>query len=410
MPSFKYKGYDSTGAKVDGEISGASLDEVERRVASQEITIISILPGRVGATSSGSTQNSPKPKSKGKSKITDNDVAGILRDLSIMAETGVPFVEALDAVSASARTPAIQAGLKHLRNEIISGKGLAGGMKASGLFPSLVCDMVKVAEDGGRLDRALASGATYMERSAALRKKVMNAMLYPCVLSVIAFLAVSVLVLFVLPKFETIFSKMGANVPVTTRLMLQSSEYVRSHPGMTLGIFVAGAIALKLILKSPTSRRALGFLIMRFPGIGDLLKKLALSRAFQSIATLLSSNVSLMAALEHGAKVSANSLINEALMKARSRVEHGVSLSESLAETKAFPSMLVQMVSVGERTGRLAPLMLTTASHMEEDVDNRLKALVSIVEPVMIVVMGSIVGLITVSIIMPIYSVVENIK
>jgi type IV pilus assembly protein PilC len=175
-------------------------------------------------------------------------------------------------------------------------------------------------------------------------------------------------------------------------------------------VAIVAAILLRTILRSPAASKAISKFLLKLPVVGELLKRLSLSRAFQSIATLLSSNVSVMAALEHGSKVAGNPVIADALVHARSCVEVGGSLSDSLADTKVFPATLIQMVAVGERTGRLGPLMANTATHMEADVDARLKALVSIVEPLMIVVMGGIVGLITLSIVIPIYSVVEKIK
>ena len=187
MQLFKYKGYDSGGSLIEGEVNGETIEEVERRVAAQDVTIISIIPAgfaKKGAGSTSSEGGEASPKMKGR-KVSNADVAIILRDMAVMAETGVPFVEALDALVQSARTPGISDGLKQLRTQIVGGKGLSAGMRAAPhLFPPLVCDMVKVAEEGGRLDKALANAAAYVERSAELKKKVMNAMLYPILVSV----------------------------------------------------------------------------------------------------------------------------------------------------------------------------------------------------------------------------------
>ncbi|MFY9234534.1 MAG: type II secretion system F family protein [Fimbriimonadaceae bacterium] len=412
MHVFKYKGYDSTGSVVQGEISGPSIDDVERRVASQDVTIISIVPAGFGHKSSQSAAGevSGTPGKLGRT-VSSADLAVVLRDLSVMAETGVPFVEALDALIASAKSATIGNGLKQLRAQIVGGKGLSAGMRtAPNLFPPMVCDMVKVAEEGGRLDKALASAAVYVERSADLKKKVLNAMIYPIVLTIIAAITLVVLVVFVLPKFSSIFSKMGASLPWTTKMMLFSGNAIRENPIQTMLILAVGATALFFLLKTRVAKNVVGSVVLRLPVIGELVKRLSFSRSFQSIATLISSNVSLLAAIEHGAKVAGNPVIQRAFMSARDDVEKGVSLSDALAETKVFPPMLVQMVSVGERTGRLPSLMKSTAGHMEEDADSRLKALISIVEPMMIVVMGTIVGFITLSIIIPIYSFVEKVK
>ncbi len=411
MQVFRYKGYDSLGKKVEGEMAATTIDEVERKVSAQAVTVIAIFPA-------GAIRRSPTAESKDgflsrltKKKIADADIAVILRDLAVMAETGVPFVEALDAVIATARTPQIETGLRHLKEEIVGGKGLSAGMRsANGVFPNIVCEMVKVAEEGGRLDRALASAASYVERSADLRKKVMNAMLYPIVLSVIALSTLVVMITFVLPRFAAIFKTMKTEVPGITKFLLGLGDNIKSHPFQVIGGIVAVIVLAKVAWSTPKIYHAISKFLLRVPVLGELIRRLALSRAFQSISTLLNSNVNLMQAMEHGANVAGNPVIRDAIMRARSSVEHGVSLSDALSETKAFPPTLVQMVMVGERTGRLSLLMSSTSVHMEEDVDGRLKALISIVEPVMIVVMGGIVGLITMSVIIPMYSVVENIK
>lgn len=411
MQVFRYKGYDSFGKKVEGEMAAATIEEVERRVSGQAVTVIAIFPAGAIRKSPQIAEGARAGAGLFKKKVSEADVASILRDLAVMSETGVPFIEALDAVIATARTPLLETGLRRLKEEIVGGKGLSVGMRnANGIFPVIVCEMVKVAEEGGRLDRALASAATYVERAADLKKKVMNAMLYPIVLSIIALSTLVVMITFVLPRFAGIFKTMKTQVPAITQFLLDLGSTVKGHPIPVIGGALALFIGVKLAWATPTIHKAVSTFLLRVPILGELLRRLALSRAFQSISTLLSSNVSLMSAMEHGAKVAGNPVISEALLKARHSVEHGVALSDALKETRVFPPSLVQMVNVGERTGRLSLLMSSTANHMEEDVDSRLKALISIVEPVMIVVMGGIVGLITMSIIIPMYSVVENMK
>jgi type II secretory pathway component PulF len=411
MQAFKYKGVDGNGQKVEGEVQGASIDDAERRLSSQMVTIIAIVPAGMRRAKKAEVSEGVQKVPRGRRKISDADLAILLHDLAVMAETGVPFVEALDAVIEGAKTPAIKAGLEHLRTEIVGGRGLSQGMKSvPWMFPTLVSDMVRVAEEGGRLDQALASASAYVERSADIRKKVVNAMLYPIVLSSVAFLTLTVLIVFVMPKFATMFEKMKGGLPLSTKILLGTGNFVRGNPLLTVGLIVGTIVGIKLLLGMPGARVVASRVALRVPMLGELLKRLAYSRAFQSIATLLTGNVNLMAALEHGSKVAGNPIVEKALLQARTSVEQGSTFSEALAQTKVFPNMLIQMAAVGERTGRLAPLMLNTTKHMEEDVDARLKALVAIVEPLMIVVMGVMVGFITLSIITPIYSVVENLK
>ncbi len=412
MQAYKYKGCDPFGKKVEGEIQASTMDEAERRIAAQDITVIAILPASARRTRAVQREEEASEKAIAPRRtVSDADAAVVLKNLSVMAETGVPFVEALDAVITSARTPVIERCLQSVKAEVIGGKALSMALRSvPQMFPPLVADMVKVAEEGGRLDHALRTGGLYLERAADLRKRVFNSMMYPMVMAAVSALTVIIMVVFVMPRFAEIFVKMQAEIPWTTRALMSLGDLIRNNPWYTLAGLVAFGFLARALLRTDTARRWVPEILLRVPLLGELLRKLALSRAFQSIATLIQSNVSLMSALEHGAKVAGNASIAKSLMDSREMVEHGTSFSEALEETNAFPKMLVQVVRVGERSGRLGPLLETTAASLEEDMDARLKALVSIVEPLMIVVMGLIVGTITVSIIGPIYSVVQNVK
>lgn len=410
MELFKYKALDGQGNRISGEITASNLSEAERKIAAKDVTVIAILPA--GAVRNRGASESVAPTApKGRRKVSEAEAAATLDNLALMVKTGVPFVEALEAVAASARSPVMAEALRQIKEDVIGGQSLSGAMRAtSGVFPTMVADMVRVAEEGGRLDLALRSASAYLERSADLRRRVLNAMMYPCVMLGVSFITVLVLVLFVIPRFATIFTKSGVQVPVTTQAMISLSAAVHNNPWACIATFVAIVAGGFFLIRLDFVRAPMGRLLFRTPVIGPLLRHLAISRAVQSIATLLSSNVPLMAALEHGSKVAAYPPVGDALMKARNDVEHGTSLSDSLGDSSVFPPMLLQLVHVGERTGQLSSLLQSGSESMESEIDARLKALVAIVEPLMIVGMGVIVGGITLSIITPIYNVVQNIK
>ena len=411
MQAFKYKGYDSAGASVEGHLVAGSVEEAERRIVAQDITIIAILPAGKRHQSIQEAAAADMPVKKGGKTLSVSEAAAILQNLALMSETGVPFVEALEAAAFGARSPRVAYLLELVKAEIIAGKSLSTALRsADGLFPPMVADMVRVAEEGGRLDHALKTAASYLERQADLKKRLINASMYPLVMLTISTVTVLVLVLFVMPRFATIFTKMGVQVPLATRVLLSIGDTIRFHPiGVVLSA-IAIVVGIRFAIKSPVTAAAGSRLLLKVPMLGELLKRLALSRAFGSLATLLSGNVPIMGAMEQSAKVAGVAEIRNALLSARSAVEHGKTLADALAETRVIPKTLLQMVTIGEKTGRLAPVLESTAARMEADVDARLKALVSVVEPVMIVVMGVIVGSITISIIGPIYSVVQNIK
>jgi type II secretory pathway component PulF len=405
--TFRYKGYDAHGARVEGEISANTPEEAERKASAKDVVVTSlILAGK------GNQQEKVRPttvKRKGK-RTKPGEAADILRSLAVMLGAGVPFVEALDGVIAGA-LPNEAMWLEILKTEIVGGKSVSRGMRAvPELFPPLVADIVRVAEEGGRLDKALASAAAYLERLSEFRKKLVNAMLYPALMVGISILTVSVLIIYVIPRFTLIFTKMHVDLPWTTKAMLYVGDSIRAHPFISFGSIVGAILLIKFAWRFPAFQRLAMRVLRKVPLLGDLMRRLAVSRAFSSISTLLGANVSVMAALEQGANVSGDPLIYDALMSARTAVERGATLFDSLSATHVIPPSFLQMIAVGERSGRLPSLLSAGAERMEEEVDSRLKAAVALIEPCMIVVMGGLVGTITVSIISPIYSVIEHIK
>ncbi|MER3462996.1 MAG: hypothetical protein C4342_08550 [Armatimonadota bacterium] len=409
MQAFKYKGVQA-GQKVEGEVVAGTIEEAERRLAAQDVTVIALLPAKRSGTRVGNLRSQASGGKGGRRRIPLAHLATMLHDLGVMAAAGVPFVEALDAVADAAPSEKLRQTVLAIRDEVVSGKSLSVALRAAEAFPDVVCELVHVAEEGGRLDFALRAASSYLERVVEMRKRIVNALLYPMVLLSVAVITSVVLVVIVLPKFSAIFDRMGADIPVTTKWMLLIGEALRSNPVLTVSVVIGLIFAIRWLWKLAMTSRTVSGAILRIPVLGNLVARLALARAFQSIATLISSNVPLLDSVRQAANVSGNPVIREALLNSCSGMEHGVAFSDALKQTEVIPKTLVQMVAVGERTGQLPKLMAASAEHMEQDVDGRLKALVSIVEPVMVVVMGALVGLITLSIIIPIYTVVQNIR
>ncbi|MDH4388506.1 MAG: type II secretion system F family protein [Fimbriimonas sp.] len=408
MVSYAYKGIDGKGVRVEGAISANSIEDAENRLSKQDISVLALR--RSGEKVQKNEQTSVLPEAA-RHKISPQDAAGVLRNLAVMAETGVPFIEAIDAVIGSARTPRIEAALRLVKEGVVGGQGISGALRlAPNMFAPIIVDMIRVAETGGRLDQALDNGAAYMERAADLKRKIVNAMLYPSVMLGVSSSTILVLIIFVMPRFAVVFKQMKAELPLTTQVMLKSGDFIRSQPLMSAVGLVAFIVGLTIALKNPVSQRMLSGVAARMPLLGELMKRLALARSLQSISTLVASNVPLLAAIEAGARVAGHAQLEKALYAAKDDIERGSSMSEALGKHAVFPKQVIQLVAVGERTGRLPQLLSTVCKSMETEVDGRLKALVSVVEPLMIVGMGLIVGSITMSIIGPIYSAVENIR
>jgi len=409
MRAFHYKGYDIVGNAVSGEMVAASMDEVERRMLNRQVTLVSIKPAKAQLESASSTKSGPV---WGRSRrISDGEAGKLLTNLSVMVAAGVPFVEALDAIAVTTNREAVSQGIQELKTQIVEGQSLAMALRsASTLFPEIVSDMVRVAEEGGNLASSLASAGSFLARRADLIKKVKNAMMYPMVMLSVSLATILVLVVFVLPKFMDVFRAMKADIPLTTKLMIDLGNLIRTQPWVCLGVTIGLVVLGRFALRNPYTSAILTRLAYRLPGFGDLLNKLALSRALQSVSALVGSNVPLVLALEHGAKVSGSPTLTNALRRSIKSVEEGETLLSAFSKHKVFPPVLTQMIGVGEKTGNLASMMSVCAEEMENETDSRLKALVALLEPLMIVVMGVLVGAITVSIITPIYSAVQHIR
>ena len=411
MPTFAYQGFDGSGTRTRGEMAASSPEEVERRLAQQNVTPTAIVAHKTKAKTKNVPEASERRTKRRRGGVNDAERAAILRDLATMVEAGVPFVEALDAMAVAKPKPAVERPLQRIRATIVGGGSISAAMRAAGdLFPPLVADVVNVAEQGGRLDHALGNAASYMERAADLRRKIANASMYPLVMLGVSAIMMVVIVVFVLPQFGDLFTKMKADLPITTKGMLALGKFVHEKPLLSGGLLVGSVAALIFGFRHEAGRRALASLAMRLPMLGDLMVRLGLARALRVIATLLSGNVPIIVALEHGARVAGVASVKHALDDASETVRGGGALSDALRRSKAIPGAVTQMVVVGERTGRLGALLGASAEKMESESDARLKSLVSIVEPLMILVMGVLVGGITISIITPIYSAVGHIR
>ena len=408
MNAYNYVGFDASGRRVSGEIAATSSEQAEALLESKSIVLVSIEGGAKAPTKERPKLEFAKP-STGHKNAKTMEAAVILRNLAVMTENGVALVDALDGVIDSVRNEHLREKLERIREDIVGGRSLSASIRNEpGLFPPLICDMVRVAEDGGQLSAALGGAATYLERAANLKRKVMNALLYPSIMAFIAFATVAILVVLILPNFQDIFTQMSVELPLSTRVMMGTGTFLRNNFVLSMVLCTAGFFALRAYARTEKGAKLFSRLVLKVPIVGDLVRKLSISRAFQSVAALLSGNVPLIVALEHGGRVAGNVVVMEGMMTARDSVEQGASLSDALSKSKVFPKILTQMVVAGERTGKLAAMLQPMATAMEDEADSQLKALTSIIEPIIVVAMGVVVGFVTLAIVIPIFSIADK--
>jgi type IV pilus assembly protein PilC len=327
-----------------------------------------------------------------------------------MIDAGLPLVQCLEILGTQQDDKAFQRIILAVRQDVESGSSLADALrKHPRAFDDLFVNMVAAGEAGGILDTILRRLSTYIEKAVKLAGQVKTAMIYPVSVLVIAALVVAIILWKVIPTFSSLFAALGAQLPLPTRMVIAASNFLASYFLFILVGIGAIVFALKRYYKTYKGRRVIDRTILGLPVLGDIMKKIAVARFCRTFATLTSSGVPILDGLEITAKTSGNAIIEDAIMAVRKAVETGRTIAEPLTETKVFPPMVVQMIGVGEQTGALDAMLSKIAEFYEEEVDNAVEGLMKLMEPIMIGMLGTIIGTIVVAMYMPMFSLLSKI-
>ncbi len=401
MPTYRYSAMDTNGRTVNGTLEADNLELVRAKLADLRFHILSIREAKVRAGLS--------EWFSGIQRVKLRDLVLFSRQFATMVDAGLSVVKCLDILQKQARNPRLKDVVGRLKHDVASGMSLTEALqKHPRIFSALYVNMIRSAEVGGMLDTVLDRLATFLEKEQETRGKIKSAMTYPAVVFCFAMLMLIGLLFFVLPKFKGIFETMGLQLPLTTRLMLNSSTYLRSYWYIALVLIVGLVVSAKVIVQTEKGRYAVDAAKLRLPVFGDLMLKASVSRFARTFGTLISSGVPVLRALDIVADTAGNRVIAETVTRARASIKEGDRISTPLFASKIFPVMVTQMIAVGEETGRLDQMLVKVANFYDEEVDTTLKSLTSLIEPLMIVGLGIIVGFIAVSVISPIYSLVGS--
>ena len=407
MPKFTYEATSATDPKkiIKGEIEASNREGVVSALGKQHLNPVAIKEAKSGGLSFG----------LGGGKVKSDELVIFTRQLSAMISAGVPLLRSINSLAEHAENPAFKKILDDITISIQGGSGFGDALgKYPRVFSDVYVNMVKAGETAGILDEILKRLATQQEKNATIRKKVKSAMSYPMVLVVIMIGAFFGLMLFVIPQIGKIITDLGgpdAELPLLTQIMLGISAFLLGY-WFIWGPAVAGAIfGLTRYLRTPSGKRNFHMLILRIPPINGIIKKVAVARFARTYSSLIGAGVSVIEAIHVTGRAIGNTVYMEALEDAASRVKNGEQLSKIIDERgDLFPSILSQMLSVGEETGQTDVVLIKVADFYEEEVDVAIDGISSIIEPVMIVSMGSMVGLIAASVMGPIASISQNIK
>ncbi|MCO4798823.1 MAG: type II secretion system F family protein [Colwelliaceae bacterium] len=393
---FQWQGVNRKGKKVSGELSAGSMLELKSQLRKQGVT-----PGRV------------KKKAKplfglgGDKNILPVDIAVITRQIATMLGAGVPLVQTIEMIGKGHSNGKMQKLLGEIGNKLQSGIPLSECLRDHPqYFDSLYCDLVQSGEQSGALETIYDRVATYKEKAEALKAKIKKAMTYPIAVLIIAGIVTSILLIFVVPVFKEIFDSFGAELPSFTLFVLAISDFMQSYWYLGLGaIFAAMYLFKKAHLKSQKFRDSVDKKILKLPVVGDILEKAAVARYARTLATTFAAGVPLPDALESAAGASGNAVFRDAILEIRSEVTSGMQMNLAMRNCSIFPDMVIQMVAIGEESGAVDDMLAKVATVYEQQVDDAVDNLTALLEPMIMAVLGVVIGGLIVAMYLPIFQI-----
>ncbi len=399
MPSFEWKGRDRGGRPQGGVLVADNKDAVLAVLRRQQIVPITV-------KEKGKEIAVPKLR-RG---VDEKTLAVFTRQFSVMIDAGLPLVQCLQILGEQQEHKAFQRIVLQVREDVESGSSLANAMRKHPLaFNELYVNMVAAGEAGGILDTILQRLASYIEKNARLKAQVKSAMIYPIAVISIAGLVVYVILWKVIPVFGALFVSLGAELPLPTRIVVAMSKFVGRFWWVIIGVVVGAVFALRRYYATVQGKLMIDGLLLKAPILGTVLRKIAVARFCRTLGTLLSAGVPVLESLEITARTSGNAVIERAILEVRKQVEEGKSLAEPLKTTNQFPPMVVQMISVGEATGAMDTMLNKIAEFYEDEVDTAVAGMMKLIEPVMILFLGIVVGGIVIAMYLPMFSLISKI-
>ncbi len=399
MPVFVWEGKTAQGKILKGEMEAASQEAVFARLRSQRIQPI---PARVREKGKGLEKELAIPGFG--AKVTAHDVMLFTRQFATMIDAGLPIVQGLDILGQQSDNKAFRNTIKTIKQDVESGFTLADALKKHPkIFDDLYVNMVAAGEVGGVLNTILNRIAIFIEKAAKLKSKVKGAMIYPCTIVGVAAGVVTILLLYVIPVFAELYGGMGKALPAPTQITINLSNWFRSYFIYLLVALGGVVVALRMYYKTEQGRFNIDAFMLKLPVMGDLIRKVAVARFSQNMSILLSSGVPILDGLAITAKTAGNKVVEKAIMTARVSISQGKTVAEPLTESKIFPPMVCQMVAIGENTGALDAMLKKVAEFYEEEVDTAVANLTALMEPMIMVVLGIILGGLVISMYLPIF-------
>jgi len=400
MAVYRWQGVSPKGETLKGEMEATSREAVIIRLRTQRIQP---QPAKIREKGKGLDVDIPIPSFG--SPVKPHDIVVFTRQFATMIDAGLPIVQCLQILSQQADSKVFRKVIGSIKDDVESGTTLAEAIKKQNkVFSDLYMSMVQAGEVGGILDTILVRLATYLEKAVKLKAKIKGAMIYPACIVFAAIAVTMVLLVWVIPVFADVFSSFGKALPAPTQFVINMSNFTIAHIWFLLAIPVAAAIGVRYAYKTEQGKIAIDRALLRVPIFGPLIRKSAVARFTRTLGTLVSSGVPILDALLITARTAGNKVVEQAIMVARQSISNGRTISQPLIESKVFPPMVCQMISVGETTGALDSMLQKIADFYEDEVDNMVANLMSLMEPAVILFLGVVIGGLVISMYLPIFN------
>ncbi len=400
MPVYTYRGRNiQTNENVSGERFSNSSQALAAVLRREQIAPTSIRE---------KSESSLSFSFKRKKKVKQAEIALFTRQFSVMLNAGMPLVQGLDAIAQQHPNPTFREVLTQVRTDVEGGSTLSAALaRHPKVFDNLYTNMVAAGETGGILDTILQRLSTFIEKIVKLKSAVRSAMIYPSVILTVAIGVVIIILWKVVPVFRTLFAGFDVDLPMLTRVVIAVSEIVERFALPLIGLIVVGVIGFRYYYKTEKGRYNVDRTLLKIPVLGNILRKIGVARFTRTLATLLTSGVPILEGLDITAKTSGNAILEETILKLRQRIEEGGNMADPMKESGFFPPMVTQMVSVGESTGEIDSMLIKVADFYEEEVDTVVANLLTILEPIMMVFLGVIVGGIVIAMYLPLFKLIR---
>ena len=397
MPTFGYVVKDKVGKTHSGTLEVASRNVLIEQLWKQEFVVLSIEERQ---------QGKPSMLKIGQPRVRSDQLVIFSRQLATMVDSGIPIAPALDVLADQMDDRNFRHILKKIRDDIEAGSSLSEAIgRHPRAFSNFFVNMVRAGESSGRLDEILDRVASYIEKVSVLQGKVKASLFYPAFVSVLAFGITAFLLIVIVPKFKEIFTSLGGALPLPTQLLLSVSEFMGRYLAVEVVVLVVLGIGFRMYLGTPAGRLWFDRAMLHVPIIGKLLRKVFIARFSRTLSTLVKSGVPILSSLEIVAKTSGNKVVEQAVMAARASIKEGENIADPLAHSKVFPAMVTRMIAVGEKTGELEKMLTKIADFYENEVDAAITALTSLIEPMVIAVLGVVIGGIVIALFLPIFKI-----